>query len=262
MDLWTKLGGNNIDINDIHYLTYANMRMVLNEKDNNKEAFELYDKFISISSQFVKDLALPDNSISLAFVIGQLIKMGVFSSNNKYIEECKHDTFYTKEGFDIVLGHGVCRHFAAFLKDIFEKLEIFNQKYTCVDKDILIPQKLNGKTRHVANVIKYNEKCYVYDSYNNKIFNFIMPNVVLDLEKHFYLVYKPELLMWDEALTKEDIIERLQMYKSSCKSYLNYKDYYEIKMESFANLEKNIKLIDDFTGDTYDIKQKILSKTI
>lgn len=262
MHKWTKLGIDDINIKETDELKYGYANMVLMEMSMYNECFLLYNKFISLASSLVKELSLPNNSISLSFIIGHLIKMGAFSFANNYIDKNKK-AYYSKEGIGIVLGYGVCRHFTSLQKDIFDELDIYNKKYSCISKNILTKEKVTGKANHLANVVNYMGVYYVYDSYNEEFYRFIKGNIASEYNVNRYLYFKPEYLMWDEGISKKEVLERLKMYEISSKFLqISEKEYFEIKNESFNNLENNIKLISEFTIDTYDIKSKILSKTI
>lgn len=254
MNEWDRLNGNKINLEKI-----LNYRQDLNDfrsktiLDNNNL---YYNKFIAIAASFVKELSLPNNSISLSIILGRLIQLGVFSCNNNFSSENINDDSFSNIGKQIIVGNGVCRHFTYFQKDILNNLKVFNQTYTCHRKK----GGLKGDAEHCVNVIEYNSKCYIYDLFNAGLFYFIDSNVAKNYSNDRCYYYKPEFLMWYEELNKEDIIERLNLYKESSINIIDKQDYLDINTESVRKIIQNIKLVSEFKEDTKDIKEKILRK--
>ena len=263
MSEWARLGGNKIE-NKINFINAGKkiwMERLEAERNVYYELISNYNQFINEVSSLVKELSLPNNSISMSIVIEKLINLGVFSYNDDFIYENTKDQCLSKLGLQIVCGKGKCRHFSSFQKDIFNHLGLFNEEFYCEADYELKKDLITGEANHTANLIKYNNMYYVYDSFNSFLSGFVDSHITKVYGNEIYFYYKVELLMELYNLTKQDVIKRLSIFKlSSMKKGISNNEYDEISNESISSIIKNNKIISEFKADTIDIKEKILSK--
>lgn len=122
----------------------------------------------------VKEISLPNNSISVSLVLNRLLSKGYFSYNEKIISAVNRADIKEIIGFyglNVPSGYVCCRHVADFYKNVFDKMDLDCIKIHCLHDDNITREKaFNKEANHVVNLIKYNNMLYVYDLFNNAFF--------------------------------------------------------------------------------------------
>lgn len=227
------------------------------EHQKYKDVYKCYDEFVTIAAKVVKELSLPNNSISIAYVVNRLLYLGYFSYD-KFSKESK-DNIITNLGINVVNGSGCCRHVSAFTNDLLSKsneyVDIFHCHESTVKRNLDIT-KCNAN--HVTNIIKYNDSYYSYDVYNEVLSTFITPTIAKDMNNCYYLTYMPYLELATTIHASNDIKDNIEKISKSCRSISITKEEYEnIKNETTKNIIKNSSILKDFSKDTLELKKYI-----
>lgn len=169
---------------------------------NYEEYINAYKEFMQIVADVVKEIGLTDNSISYSYVISNLINSGFLSHNLKFVRTSDKNDFFdivSYEGIDIINGYGCCRHAVDIHKRIFDNLNMQSDKICCLavsENSTSLSQSFKLPGNHIVNLIKYNNRYYLFDPFNNYIFYFQdcfstnQYSVGDDIDR-FTLFYKP-----------------------------------------------------------------------
>lgn len=220
------------------------------EKETNKEIFEIYDKYISAIASYIEKTSIPYNELSMILLIEKLYSKGILKrkidNNNKN---------FFNYGIYTFSGNGVCRHISNLTKDILDKIGMESSFYPSVftygSKNDL-SNSLLGLSKHVANVIEYNNIKYVFDVYNKGlIYNFISSKAVKclnsdDKNSELFLEFKPIGLIHYENLSIEEIKKRLEEYEK-------YSNIEPLSIEEFNHIYNE-------TNYKYNINRRSLRK--
>ena len=240
----------------------------LKESVENGEILTLYRKFIRICEELSNGIALPNNSLSLVIFTEYLIKMGYFSysENMKVFKTGVDKELVSKSGLSIVLGSGLCRHYASFTTDLFKRSDMFCENFPVFSADSPVKNHLNEETNHVANLIEYNGIYYVYDTFNHSFFDFKNPVELIEktkLKDKIFLYYRPRTSFIFDKMDLEELERKLQDFKRSSESEkISLKELYEIEKETKESIAMHGKTIKEFAVDTREIKKDmhVLSK--
>lgn len=229
-----------------------------------RDALIEYDRFLNLVAELLKSLKL-SNSLEYSTALSYLIHNGYLSNNNE-IDKTK--TEYDIElpsnfGLNIVLGEGCCRNYSQMHKDVFDKLGIPSKKFYCVQSGVRIKKKaFEMPANHVANMIVYNDKLYLFDSYNgSRLYKMVnsYEAFVISHTDYKYLIYKPyyELIFGENDL--KGIKQNYELFRKDSKG--NHIGAYEwidgIKADTIYYLDQNKSVFKDFSQDTSELKNDI-----
>lgn len=138
-----------------------------------KECAELYDKYLETLADFIRDFGFR-NSREAVLYFDAFMNAGVFSQtfNNEYYN-FKNDILMTTEllGARVVSGRCVCRHYASFAADLFNKLNILATplmvKRECeLNPEVALRNPRLEMEHAVVGVVDETKK-YIYDPTNS-----------------------------------------------------------------------------------------------
>lgn len=221
--------------------------------------FEYYEEFLKLCSDYLKEISISNNPISILENISCLLWEGFFSHDDTF--EYSMDTasaFSAKLGINVVLGKGVCRHVSSFATDLLLKFGIYCDNFCCYTSNIRVAENLMGESNHMANLIKYNGNYYVYDVLINRLLSFISPIEVGDFENKNFFYYKPKIDIELGRISLIDLERRLREFKTSTDSKtISRKEYDEIVKETTFLYTEHIGLLPDFVKEIDKVKRKI-----
>lgn len=249
---------NNIDdFNSIIKMRKYFMEFLTNNSQIYDEIIKCYNKYVELIALLVKEISLPNNSISVSLVLNRLLYKGYFSYNEKIASAVNRTDIKEIIGFyglNVPFGYVCCRHVADFYKNVFDKMNLDCIKIHCLhDDDITREEAFNEEANHVVNLIKYNNMLYVYDLFNNAFFCFedelYLKRIFSD--KFTFLYYKPYMDMIVNGDNFEDIVEKLFAFNIfSKRDVIDIFDFREISIDTDKKFEKNKSLIRDFRSDS------------
>lgn len=230
-------------------------------EDSNKYStlLDTYNKLIDIIAKLIKELSLPNNPISMAIITNRLLHLGYFSMDNMFIPCNTKKDIKTRLGINVIKGIGSCRHVGYFYKDISNKNNVFCENFFCSPTDM----DINAQATHVASLIKYNGEYYVFDVYNDGLYEFISPLTVKEMCNRFNtsLHYKPQLQLIIDGLSKDHIENNLKLFmKSSNNKHIELSEYKEILNDSSESITINSNIISDYLVTTHPIKKEFREK--
>ena len=240
----------------------------LNELEKERDLYNSvkheYEIFLDMIADLLKSLGF-SNSLEYSLAISYLIHRGYLSYNGQV--DLKK-TYYEIElasnlGLNIIMGEGCCRNYSQFHKDIMDRLELFSKKFYCISSSVRLKKKsFYERASHVANLIDYNGKLYVFDCFNKGIlYNFVSSYeaFIISHTAYHYLTYKPYFeLIFDEN-DIEGIKKQYHIFKDDSKErHLSAFEWHEmIKGDVMFNLVNKNRLFEEFSNDTCNIKNSI-----
>lgn len=265
MDLLEKYHGTELYSKHVKDLKERCDKLKALENITFEEMLYNYRKYIRLVSELSRDILTNHDSISLIKLIDLMMKMGYFSYDNQFrYDSSDKNVMYDNMGTTVISGKGVCRHISSFATDVFNASDIFCENFYCLTTNKHQSNTLEGHGNHLANVIEYDDTYYVYDVTNQELYNFVNPVYLVSEDKKRFLYYKPEMQLITEQYVLEDIKKRLENYQdSSLKSRIKSNELHELQSRVTQDIIDNKSIINDFTEETKDIKQKIytLSKS-
>lgn len=218
-----------------------------------------YDEFLKLYSEYLNEISISNNPISKLENISSLLWEGLFSYADSFEYMPIDSTFTSKQGIDVILGKGVCRHVASFATDLLLKSGTYCEDFLCYSSEIRVHETLDGNAaNHQANLLMYDESYYVYDVLSNKLLRFISPIEVTDYDSKCFLYYKPKLDLECGFMGLEDLEKKLvEFHYSSNSKSISKKEYEEIVRETAYLYAKNLKLLPDLKSESDKIKVKI-----
>lgn len=230
-------------------LALKNEKEMKLEVENNKKIFDIYNKCIEEVAKYVEKVSIPYNELSIAMLVEYLY----------HAEYLKHQIKNNRENFCncgiyTLSGNGVCRHTSSFLYDVFKKIGIPIEMYTCklLDNENKLTDSILGASTHVANVIEYDNNKYVFDLINYGIiakFKSMSSSETLcrNREDSWFLEYKPTRLLMYEKVTLNDIKSRLLEYEEcSKKESITYDEYIEVMKETYGKIFEHYGMMKKF----------------
>lgn len=150
------------------------LSMLLDSIDaNNADIVENWIKYGEVCKQYktfikkyvakcVKEAAIPNNSISRAFLLSMIMNAG-FCSKDLKLDNNKDEFIDLNglQGLSIIKGSACCRHYSSFFRDVFYELDMWTGYSICVvlngeSKDITFEEAMTYRaTLHALNIIKY-----------------------------------------------------------------------------------------------------------
>ncbi len=227
-----------------------------------RDTIDIYLYLIKQTAKLVKELGLPQNSISYSYVIEWLITEGVLSYSGSFnhqddVDDKGHRTIL--RGAQVLLGNACCRHVAKLHEDIFNQLGLQGDSTSCMDASKKINPFETG-THHV-NTINYLGIDYINDIYNN-IFSYFGANrTMLPYDESYpAFVYCPYGDIAINGNTKEEVAAKIfQFDQSSKQTPLPYGQIEEITQETFARYQYGRPLIKDFEQESKPYVKRIVN---
>lgn len=247
--------------------TMFNLKVNLNLLKH-KEIINLYQKFIAIVANLIKELGLPNNSISYSLVISRLIKEGHLSNKGIISITQGHGIFkdlYGYFGIDILNGYGCCRHTSSIHQDIFKKLKLNSSYLPCLHSmNISLEESFKIKGNHLVNLIEYEGVYYAYDTLHNRLYEFEDSFTMTPYPKCFgdinILFYKPSFDMILNNKSQLEVIKKIKkIYTDSKSRHISILELNEIFNETNYIYNKNDEIIYDFVKDTKSYIKKLTS---
>lgn len=239
------------------------------------EQIRYYKKFLSMIANTVKEIGLPNNSISYSQVIENLIFDGYLSFGETLTPYKVKDNVQPLDllgfaGIDVIRREGNCRHFSSLHCDIFHRLDFCYDIFFCYDwipgKAFVPPIDADYgylASNHVVNLIKYNGGYYIHDSYNEKYFYFTNQFTAEQYEKtsnQCFLYYSPvETKMFNNRSYKQILKQMKSFEESSQKPHMDINELNEIIAETNDRFYNSTKLLSDFREEALPYMKKIVS---
>lgn len=118
---------------------------------------KIYSQIISNVVTYIKNNNI-NNPVDIIHLLHDMIMNGELSYKKKFITINLVEEDYNYS-YQIINGNGVCRSFAQITTDIFRSLGYDAYEIFCTD--------LNNKMCHLITMVKYKNKTYYLDTYNN-----------------------------------------------------------------------------------------------
>ncbi len=237
-----------------------------------------YKKFLSMIANTVKEIGLPNNSISYSQVIENLIFEGYLSSGEILIPYKIKDNIQPLDllgfaGIDVIRREGNCRHFSSLHSDIFHILDLYYDIFFCYDwvsgKTFVPPIDADYgylASNHVANLIKYNGRYYIHDAYNEKYFYFTNQFTAEQYEKkgnQCFLYYSPvETKIFNNKSYRQILKQMNYFEESSLKPHIGINELNDIINETNDRFYNSTKILYDFREEALPYIKKIVSSQI
>lgn len=175
-------------------------------------------------------------------------------------------------GFDIIHRRGCCRHMSPIHKDIFDKLNLYCENYTCCqfseDEEVhhIMNPKFNCiRLNHQANIITYHGQYYIHDSFNQTYFylaNSFTAEEYYNFDDKQILCYSPVGNMIF-GLSYEQLLMNIQQFQeSSLKPHMNVDELNDILLETNDRFYNSRKLLHDFRCEVEPYMKKIIPNQI
>lgn len=243
---------------DLKYKCALSKRGQEIEEDRYSELLKIYSRFIGDSNSLLDDIAIKGNSISKAYLIGILIREGMFSYNGFHVDT---DDYYDKLTYtsatEIISGRGCCRHFSELTKDLFDADDTFCEIFNCKSLEEKSDESLKFTGNHSINIVRYSGEYYGYDSFNQLALGFVSPSELQSLEYKSYMYYKPNQQMWMEQMGLRELKRRLRNYRSSIGCTISADELFQIRLETDISMVMAEDKIEEFKKDTMKDKEKI-----
>ena len=138
-----------------------------------------YDEYLNFVAYFVKTLALPENSLSVAMITNMLLKKGIFSKNGefKYVPAVYSDI----EGFlglNVINGCGNSKNMSAFTCDVLTKLGYTAASLPVRISDAARLEDTSKSANMSLTMVQYKGNMYGYDAINNTFYSFVNGNTL------------------------------------------------------------------------------------
>jgi hypothetical protein len=249
------LKGYDINSDFLMELFIESNRIARNESiSNNYLLYEEYIKFIKNVVVLMKELGIT-SSIDYAYTLEFLIHRGILSTE-PFSYKRKIDDILGIEGASVILGGGECRNFAKFYDHVFYNAGFSIADCHCNDyrsaylRDIM-------PANHVINVINCDDVRYGFDAYNKRIYKFLNPFELEDIESNQRLLFKFHSQIKYNG-DYNSIIRLLDSCSnSSCKESITKEELICIRNRINNLLDSNKKVLDDFCSDTKNDKENI-----
>ncbi|MBQ1813101.1 MAG: hypothetical protein II119_04065 [Bacilli bacterium] len=218
-----------------------------------------YDEFLKLYSEYLNEISIPNNPISKLENVSSLLWEGLFSYEDSFEYMPIESTFASKQGVDVVLGKGVCRHVSSFTTDLLLKSGTYCEDFLCFSSYSQLCETLDGNAaNHQANLLKYDGNYYVYDVLSNRLLRFISPIELTDYSGECFLYYKPKLDLQCGFISLEELEMKLIGFNSSSNSIgIERKEYDEIVKETTILFARKLKLLSELKSESDKIKVKI-----
>lgn len=231
-----------------------------------KEEILLYKEYIAMIANFIYQLDNSLDPVNYSLIIHFLLKIGYFSCDDNYFKLANPtvELFSGYWGLQITKGFGCCRHIASFYKDLFDELNLYNEKMFChVSRTYSPEDAYRSLGSHVINVICFNNLFGGYDMTKNIFYRF---KDDLTLESMFkdnilYMYNKPCINVIFDGISIDEMLNRLDLYGLFMgKSMFDYQEFLSIYSQVRQTLLKNEKLLLSFRGKVKTYAKKIASK--
>lgn len=198
------------------FLVFSRLENYTKEMVTIKSAYgEVLDNYANLMNKF--DL---NNPIQISTMHANMVEDGYLSVNNKFKFDRKNVYDYNGiNGANIINGHGVCRHYAALLSDLLNRMNIdaFNLTVCFPDYGLSIELLKNqvGQTREeiYANIRKY----FINPDYANQIME-ALDKLMEDNKKEF------KVTLFNQK--EKNIIKRILGNHAICFAVQNGYGYY------------------------------------
>lgn len=230
-----------------------------------------YKEFIKLVTKVIKEIGLPNNEISYSLVISRLIHDGYLSEKLFFFQTENKNKMLDISGYlgiDVVNGYGCCRHVSGIHRDLFNYMELFNDKLPCtsVPTYISLKQAFEMPANHSVNLLKYNGLYYIHDALNNKFYTFNdgftmkqYPNSVEILPRKLF--YKPEYDIIINNVTFSEVKEKVKDFSyDSMKSHISASELGDIVDETNLQYDRNRERLGDFVKEARPYTKKIVPK--
>ncbi len=227
-----------------------------------------YQQFISLVARLIKELGLPNNSISYSLITTRLIHEGYLSDKNIFVKIEDNESFKDLSGYlgiDIVNGYGCCRHVSAIHQDIFRELNLKGNSLPCLlSSYIPFREALQREGNHAVNLIEYEGLFYVHDTSQQRFYEFenaftMMP-YPSSLGNAQVLYYKPLLDMIFNNESQLEILKKISHFdRSSQSQYISVRELNEILNETNLKYNESHETLKDFMHDARPYTKEITS---
>lgn len=236
------------------YIKKHKMKIVENIKSNQegyKKSIKIYEQFIAIVAETLKEVSLPSCTISYAAALSRMIQEGYISNHllfQKTRDKSKLLDVLGYLGMDVVNGYSCCRHISSFYYDIWSYLNLYIDDLYCYSSPYFISAEegVYKSANHAVNVFLYNGTYYIYDALH-KVFYLpsdgfrMIPYIRENIEKRPQsLFYKSDWDMVYRNQTLQQVELKIQKFAvDSTKSHISKKQLKEILKETHYKFDKN-----------------------
>lgn len=235
--------------------------LIINMYDENVQS---YIEFLELIAKIVRDIGLPNNSISYSKIVSRLIHEGYLSNRSVFVPTTDKTKFLDIIGFlgiDVINGYGCCRHTADIHQDIFRELNLCGDRVYCLsESSITLSQAFNSRGNHIVNLLIYDEMCYVHDILHQKFYYFKNGFTMEEYQGRDTLYYKPSLDIVFNGMSYLDMLKRIRTFhESSAKSYMSARELNEILAETDNQYNNSRQILEDFRREAKSYIKKIVS---
>lgn len=261
----------------IEYITHQQIYFTINEYCNKlryQENIEYYKKFISLITTIVKQIGLPNNSISYSQVVENLIMCGYLSLGNpvhpyKELRNSPPLDLTGLLGFDVLPRRGCCRHISEIHKNIFDNLNLYCENYMCYDfleneefQPILEPRFDYILTTHEANLIIYHGQYYIHDSFNKAYFYLVdgfTAKEYNNFDDKIILCYTPVGNIIFNQIPYNQVLQYIEKFQESSQHpHIDISELNDILLETNDRFYNSTKLLLDFRHEAEPYIKRIV----
>lgn len=237
------------------------------EREKNNELIKEYNRYLLVSSKFLKSLDL-NNSLEYCVAISYLIHKGYFSLDKEFSSVESRGEINSRYGTTIVRGNGCCRNFSDMTFDLMRLMDFFVKELYCYQPNLSLPKSARLKSaNHVINVVEFEGVKYGFDLYNGpKLFSFKNPFVLKEISTFdsSMLRNKPYYEIIVDGLSIDDILRELEEYRIESKKQTISPYEYErdILFKTREYLTSQKSMLEDFHESTNEMKLSIAKKLV
>lgn len=238
------------------------------------DSIKVYVEFVELIAKLIKEIGIPNNSISFSIIISKLIHDGYLSKNSIFISTEDLERLIDIRGFhglDIINGYGCCRHVSSIHQDLFHQLNLCGEKIYCLkgigeEPNASLRNPFNEEADHVVNLLEYDGMYYIHDVLCRRFYQF---NDGFTMKRYPYgdnvfekLYYKPLLDMIFNNSSQDDVLNKILTFQECSKeSYMTANEFNEIVDETNNEYNKKKDILDDFKQISQGYTKKIMAQT-
>lgn len=222
-----------------------------------EEELSLYYELISEICNLLKELEI-NSPIEYSLAISYLIRLGFFSHDCKF-QTLNDFDLLSCHGISIVNGTGRCRNFVGIHNDIFNKLNLYFEKFYC--KKLRTKLKYDWMANHILGIIEHNNVLYGMDLINDDTllcFENSMCLKGISVVPTGKLIYKPCVDYVLSGKTYDDIKKTIERFKvESKKQHISPREMYYISDNIHKKLQLSTKRFIDFYNRNEELINEI-----
>ncbi len=268
-DLFNDTNVNYNEIEDTFVLANSIKRIRREDDNNRKKYIDLlsnYKNIINSASNLFKELNL-NNSLEYSILYTYLLYSGYFSQNMDFkFQDEGRKTIPGLYAHDIMTGIGVCLNISDMLKDIlnnsgFQSSIMANYEYQNNPIEWLKVMK-EDSWNHAFNLIKENEKLYIYDPTNYRLIKIGNITTACSMDnKNKYKLYPYGSYYVNTKQREIDLLDEF-ITTSNFNNYYNINDLNDAKNNCIESVRQNKSLLLDYYDSTKENVDFIANKLV